>query len=129
MPMVRVSNGGTAATLLWTNSSPSAAFAPQTISLSLSNYDHILIVGKRLTADSITTYTDTLGAGGTARDVYKISGNTGANQNAFGSGSTYRYITISTSGIFFAQGYQGGTARNDAAVPLYIYGLKLGGIY
>ncbi len=102
--------------LLWTNPSPTSTFAPQTIPLDLSKYSAVLIACRL--DNSTTPY--------------------GGNYLCFIGEITYmtlyvrpvnsiysRYLTVSTSGITFAEGYTTATnLNNNAMVPNRIYGIK-----
>lgn len=109
--------GGITMTLLWTNPSPTASFAAQTVALDLSGYDAILFSYHNF-ATSNSAYSlenafcikgDTTYAGINARDNNRDGG---------------RLITVSDSGVDIgAMIYNGGT-NNGYGIPYKIYGIK-----
>ena len=116
---IAYAQGGMKIDLLWTNPSPTASFAAQTVSLDLSEYEIIgvyLLLSpsyKHLSIMNLFT-TDGLGV---ADDAFAICGNDG----------TYvqRKITsISPNGITFDSGYNGSSANNQYAIPYKIFGIK-----
>lgn len=104
--------------LLWTNPSPSSAFAGQTITLDLSDYDEIEI-----------EYQDNQYVG-----INKsVSTTVGASSYIFttAGGSGARQVTVNANSIEFGAGiyyssYGGGgsTTNNGVCIPSYIYGIK-----
>lgn len=110
--------GGFESVLLWTNSSPNAAFAAQTIPLDLSDYDLVLIEGKyALETDG---------------SIFSVIGRIGPEKISIacphksGSGGNYvRQFTATSTGVQFYDGFLGGTGTsNSANVPWRIYGMK-----
>ncbi len=107
--------------LLWTNPSPTASFAPQTISLDLSKYDEIEIfyAGSASVANRWTTSVRIVKEKGTVLSA-------GANL------LYWRYVTPSNTGINFETGYAtqtyGANANvdNSLIIPYKIYGIKMG---
>lgn len=114
--------------LLWTNPSPTANFAPQTIALDLSGYDDIEVVANPF-ADLQYQYSVIcpVGAGGNLE--YQILNTaTATNASTFINGVS-RTFRVSTSGITFDNGqmtYNGGAYTNwqGRAIPYKIYGIK-----
>ena len=116
--------------LLWTNSSPTSAFAAQTISLDLSGYDEIEVEYSDLNdashGDKMPQIKARVGERGLMGATF---GSAGAD---YGSGSIYnatRRFAIGSSGITFDGGHgavaSGSySARNDVCVPLRIYGIQ-----
>ena len=109
--------------LLWENASPTSAFAAQTISLNLADYDAILVRYNGSGYQNVVANT-------TRCDLFFIGGGDGmliipTFTNIFGT----RQLTVSTTGIVFSTGYHiaGSTnsANNYAAVPMKIYGIKI----
>lgn len=105
-------------TLLWTNPNPTSVFAPQTISLNLSEYDEVQIyfiqdVGDTRTISRTTCLVGTRGMLGMPRgDVYY---------------SQVRVFTVNTNSIEFSQGLAGnGNVFDRLNVPYKIYGIKWG---
>ena len=113
--------GGIQIKKLWENASPTSAFAGQTISLDLSDYQHIGVVGA-LSATSLSknVFISSVGEAGIINFAYG-AGNSGA-------ASYYRTFNASVSGIQFNDGYSArtsaDTANNSAAIPCIIYGIK-----
>ena len=103
--------------LLWTNSSPTAAFAAQTISLNLSGYESVKIVFRRMTADSYCI-------------TYEVEKNAGATYVSMmwvqNSNEIVRIInSVTDTGVNFGKGIdQSGADNNGYLVPLKIYGIK-----
>lgn len=106
-------------TLLWTNPSPTAAFSPTTVNVSLSDYDAVEVSFKDYKTNS---------AGAIVRCMK--GGNAIPLLNS-GSGAYVRYRWFQplsdNSGVKFLDGYQGTTVNNDYATPYQIWGVKLGG--
>lgn len=105
--------------LLWTNPSPTSAFAGRTISLDLSSYENIEIemAGSTSNANSTTqVFKMVVGIGG----ILSIAANT----------IWWRYVTPRANGVEFGGGYEtttygsGATANNGMMVPRKIYGIK-----
>lgn len=110
-------NNGAQIKKLWQNASPASAFAAQTISLNLSEYDFVLVVYNY--------------AKGTAQQDSQIieMGKTGLLNMSAGSNGTVlsRKAEPSTTGVFFegANRYTtSNSATNDYAIPISIYGIK-----
>lgn len=115
-------------TLLWTNATPTSAFANQTLSLSLSSYEAVEIefcYG--------SSYTNAVETG-----IYKKSytqqymtchGDIKTNNTGFYI--SQRLVTVTASGITFGKGMYknvsgavNGAEGNTYCVPLKIYGIK-----
>lgn len=97
--------------LLWTNASPTSSFAPQTVSLDLSEYKTILITVKGyITEDNRITHI-----------IIK-----GQNAQLSLTRDDFRYRDISTSDttVIFGAGYLNQTLDNGRCIPLYIYGIR-----
>lgn len=109
--------------LLWTNPSPTADFAAQTISLDLSDYDEIEIEARH--TPSLNAYCKVKVGDDGYMYAPELSGTgTGYVQNVA------RKFTVSSSGIVFGGGYytygsnSSATASNSKLVPIRIYGIK-----
>lgn len=101
--------------LLWTNSAPTSAFATQTVSIDLSEYEGVLVEFRG--AFNVEKY-------GTA---YAKKGTTGFSGGAYPGGSADSFgrdFTVSASGVTFTDGYNGTTKSNTNAIPYKIYGVK-----
>lgn len=112
--------------LLWTNPSPSAAFTAQTITLDLSSYGAVLITSCRenniINTDS--RHTDIIRVGDSGQLIV-------APQSAATAKATFRAVSVSTSGVTFANAsaLDTNSASGVYAIPLYIYGIRLAPIY
>ena len=120
-------NGGTEdlePVLLWENSSPTTAFAAQTISLDLTDYAGVIIdFFKSATENNLNTRiyvkkTDTAQFGG----GFRIDSNSTI-------GASGRNVTINDSGVEFTDGAAGWsvtsvTTLNTDMIPYRIYGVK-----
>lgn len=121
MAYIRGGGAGTEKpTLLWTNPNPNSDFAPQTISINLTDYEWIIISIKNqksspqyVTTCAIPKITDDQVIGGP-------SGQTGSNY------AYSRVINMNNNGITFkiARSNYAGASGNTTAIPLEIYGLK-----
>lgn len=116
-------------TLLWTNSSPTASFSSQTLTLSLSGYDEVEITFKNYTSSNqmVPPIKIPIGMKG------MISGTFGASGSATSqSGAIYafeRVFDVSSTNIVFYDGYgcaagSSHTVRNDMGIPIKIFGIK-----
>ena len=127
---VIVSGGGFSPTLLWTNSSPTASFANQTLAIDLSAYSFVIIeYGAGTNVEAITTalfHIPTLPppTGYTSSNI--ISGVYMSGSDGFISKRT---VAITTSGIEFGGGVvldaygSGNTVNNYLCKPLRIWGV------
>lgn len=118
-------NGGMKMDLLWTNPSPTSAFAAQTVSLDLSEYDLVLVY---ICASNQTT-------GGTL--LLKVDDNIGFSQVRYNNGTgagdygiCNRFVKALTTGVVFSTGYwqtsMGSMSQYDAlSIPQKIYGIKM----
>lgn len=112
--------------LLWENPSPTAAFAAQTISLDLSDYDEVEIeyIDFVQHQDIMAQIKVTIGSHGS---MHIMIGNSG-----YSSGVPFvanRRFLVNLTGIDFegASGIPTNnslTSRNDTCIPLRIYGIK-----
>lgn len=109
-------------TLLWTNSSPTSAFAAQTISIDLSGYTSIM---------TVFAYATTInGSRGTQTQLVDDAKYAFDAPNESESGLWCRRdVTAAATGVVFGGGGYfsadaGFTANNIYAIPLYIYGVK-----
>lgn len=114
-----VTGGSGKIDLLWTNPTPTADFGAQTIPVSVSSYDYILIIGKRSKSVVLPDYTGRLGI----RSLYKVANN--LNQENLmisisddNNTSYRRSLTLTTNGITFSAG------STSWVIPVYIYGIK-----
>lgn len=114
-------HGAETRTLLWTNASPSSAFAAQTLTFDLSEYDAVEIIYKE--ADGYS------GIGSITRrhTINGVSNPMFANTNRCFT----RSVTVSTNGVTFAgaiyyTSYGGSSTatENSFFVPMKIYGIR-----
>lgn len=119
-------HGGMIVDALWTNPSPTTAFAAQTVSLDLSNYDAVLIdgvYGSNYAPHSgqprANTFYIEKGQSYDACYGWVLSGNLWV---------TYRNTAVNANGVVFGGGYYYNnttrTAQDSTAVPMAIYGVK-----
>ena len=105
--------------LLWTNPTPAASFAAQTISLDLSDYNEVEI----FIAGNSTNHN-------TSTESFKLLIGKGGLLNISANVIWWRYVTPRINGVEFGSGYQtptygsNGTADNSLMVPFKIYGIK-----
>lgn len=105
--------------LLWVNSSTSSAFASQTISIDLSEYNMVYVTAgwSKSSANSYLGYVTLVGDRGII--------------NGIGTTKIYREYQATTTGVVFGTGQYasaGGTSlsnNSDYAIPWRIYGIKL----
>ena len=115
-----VGGGGTGTTsdtimdLLWTNPSPSANFAAQTISLDLSDYVAAIVVPK-LAPSSGSMRKPVICYKGMQTSCFEPNG---------GTNYLTRGVTVSNTGVEFGVGSYNGSTNNTYWIPVYIYGLK-----
>jgi hypothetical protein len=115
---------GTTMELLWTNASPTSSFDTQTVSLSLSDYSHVLVYF-RVYNGSGTYSEETFG-------VHGLVGNwcMAVCNSESGSTPAQRAFQITTTGIAFSKAYYaasfGGalTWSSNLLIPTKIYGIK-----
>ena len=98
--------------LLWTNSSPSSSFSPQTIEVDLSDYSAVGIIFRSTTTDA--SYTE-------VKVFPKITLSIWTNYLA---GSFRNVTAVSDSGVTFGSGSQPGSTKNDYGIPYQIYGIN-----
>lgn len=115
-------------TTLWTNSSPTASFAAQTITLSqpLANFDYIEIVwhGQRTTTSEKVNIFDV--AGLAINSNYQFGGR--ITDDGSGSQSNVRYVHSSgTNSLVITTSYRVNSAANGTqyAIPIRVVGWKL----
>ena len=110
--------GGGGWTSLWTNSSPSASFAAQTIPLDLSGYSVIAIACKQQDSTAIDMAIPCLGFVGNTLQC--CIPNIGSTQYFY-----KRTATIASTGVTFSTGYRNtnGTTGTNYCIPVAIYGV------
>lgn len=105
-------------TLLWTNASPTSAFAAQTISIDLSAYDFVMVVYQHWTSSDVnnSAFCRVGQYGRLLSHDYTLA---------------YRDYHPETTGVYFNIGLVVATYNNSnvnqnasAVIPLQIYGIK-----
>ncbi len=108
--------------LLWTNPDPASAFAPQTISIDLSDYDEVEIEFKHASVSDSYLYQKAR-VGSADVGLFYVSVKSGFTPEYEG-----RPLTVASDGITFEAGarYYVSTiyTENIRCVPTRIYGLK-----
>ena len=118
-------NGGTTPTedlepvLLWTNPSPTSDFTAQTVSLDLSDYAGVIVEFiKSTTSNKINTRLY-------AKKNEDVDGIFGAGSYYVkGDSNTARGISVTDTGVTFAEGYGNMSLNNKTSIPIRIYGVK-----
>jgi hypothetical protein len=115
---------------LWTNPSPDAAFAAQTVNLDLNKYDKVEIVyrghGWDGTAEITANMHTVISVGGVG-----ILNNSGmSTSNSYYTYAKTRKATVNASGVAFSTGYVSRitgepSQDNNACIPQEIYGIKV----
>ncbi len=110
--------------LLWTNASPTSAFAAQTVSLDLSSYKGVIIKYRVSISNALisSSYAD-------VGDNLSLFCVTTTTDTSWYVAVTRREANITTSGIVFGTGYNAGsgvaaTSNTQHLIPLKIYGIK-----
>lgn len=99
--------GTTKIVLLWTNSSPSSTFPAKKVSLSLSGYHAVLVLGWSYSAEAVCS------------SILVPVGSKGVI-TLVGTGTAYRNFSTSSSGVTFEA-----ASVENTATPYKIYGIKL----
>lgn len=112
--------------LLWTNASPTSAFAAQTVSLDLSGYDAVRIVFKLVQSGTAGTKLNSMisqfvnvGDGGLNLYITQAGGDW--------AGTAYlneRSFEVNTTGVYFYDNRERNRNVNTNNIPIYIYGIK-----
>lgn len=106
--------GGFELDLLWTNASPSTAFAAQTLTIDFTDYSEIIVVTEVATSDG--NHFSNL--------MIKNVVTTLISSNYQSAAFPRLNCSFNDSSITFGQSYRGGNANNDSCIPIYIYGIK-----
>lgn len=114
MAYIRCASGGGGATFeeVWSNPSPNANFANQTVSIDLSGYDYVCVAAKGLSTSSNTIGADNEHSIG----LFPVPC---SNAEIGCYGSNYRTLNATTNGVQFVGGSS--AAR---VIPIKIYGVK-----
>lgn len=116
--------------LLWTNPSPTSDFPAKTVNVSYADYDYVFALGKVTTGVNEVRHLATPW-------IPAAQGNSG-HFNYIGTDyfAMARQMTLVSGGISFTSGYMVNMATdatydnwNNRAIPLMIFGVKLGGGY
>ena len=118
--------GAETKTLLWTNASPTSAFAAQTVSLALSGYDAVEIVCRySKTDDARTRYVCDVGSSSSMYWFYYT-----ATDGKHTGVRSRNVVSASTTGVTFdtCSGKPGNSTTNTTndgyIIPIEIYGIK-----
>lgn len=130
--VIQAGGGGMEASLLWTNSAPTTTFAPQTVSIDLSDCKFVLIeysmdYGFVTSTVMFPVPTITPSAGYSAYNVYMGLHWVGSQFTMF-----QRRCTITATGIAFESGTEftayntasTSSTNNDLGIPKRIWGIK-----
>lgn len=108
--------GGMKMDLLWTNPSPTASFAAQTVSLDLSDYRCFVVYIRHYTNDNSIS------------SAFLVKSDIETMLTAHGQTGNWacRYITsITNNGVIFGNGKaSNGSVNDQAGIPYQIYGIK-----
>lgn len=107
--------------LLWENASPTTAFAAQTISLDLNDYDEIRI-DYRPFYDKTNLKSETCKIGGSAILDLVMSNMGYVNASTVFVG--FRGLSATTTSVTFNGGYNYSATDDRCCIPLAIYGIK-----
>ena len=107
--------------LLWTNSSPVASFAAQTVELDLSNYDAVVVTATATTSAAEAEY-------GQKCTRFLLIGS-GDYLESYGGTSgiviSIKPVLATTSGVEFGATNYNGSTNNGRVIPYQIYGIKI----
>lgn len=113
MAYIRCASGGGATfEEVWTNLSPSANFANQTVSIDLSGYDYVCVAVKGAPTDSNTIGADSVHSIG----LFPVPC---SSAEIVCYGQNLRTLNVTTSGVQFVSGSS--AAR---VIPIKIFGVK-----
>lgn len=114
-----LTSGNLSPVLLWENSNPTAEFAAQTVSLDLTDYAGVIIEFKLKTN---STKINTRLYAKKNENVDSIFG--AGSYNTKGDSNAARGLTVTDTGVTFAEGYSNMTENNNLCIPITIYGVK-----
>lgn len=117
-----MSQGGLRLDLLWTNDDPSSNFAAQSVTIDLSGYTHYMVV-PIFSKSNQNTGPAVISPAVDGENLGLVVGS-GTTNNV---GSRTCYYDSSVPCITFAGANYGGAANNAYCIPMYIYGLRIGG--
>lgn len=107
--------------LLWTNPSPTSAFAAQTVSLDLSGYDEVEIQFKHFTDSNVYAFAKCFKNDGYGMACVPSDSNSGIMRRRFNMTSTGVVFAtgqgVAYDGVYYAD-------QPSAAIPWKIYGIK-----
>lgn len=107
--------------LLWENSSPTSAFAAQTISLDLTGYDAVDVEFRHWTNKDCRVTTRNYLNEGEGTGI-------GTSTDAPSYGNFRRGFKMLTDGVQFWGGISNSTVDNNSTIPVRIWGVKSGGV-
>lgn len=100
-------------TLLWSNESPTSSFSPQTLNLTNTSYDIIVISFRWSTSDV-----------GGAAPLVCIKGAGQAGATSYEVNRVQRYATYNSTGtVTFSSGLYNGNSNNSYCIPTHIWGI------
>lgn len=105
---------------LWTNSKPTSSFASQTISLTLSGYDYVLVCATWDINNPHRTLPCHIAQVGGSYDGGYLGGRNPSSGTFVG-----RSMDVTTSGVTFAGGYSGTSSDNKVCIPFAIFGINI----
>lgn len=117
---------GASFALLWSNPTPTATFAPQTLALSLGDYDMYLLVARHSTAieGTVSVMTPT----GCSARLQSIGasevGSAVVDAAPVGYWTAMRTAAYSDGSLVFTDAVFSAVVNNDYIIPLYVYGIK-----
>lgn len=111
---------------LWTNPSPAATFAAQTVALSLGDYDRYLVIAATSAeeTDGAVSIMAATGSSTQLRGVVFSAAGTGEVGTAVVYMEALRPVEYSGGSLVFGDATSGGEVINDHIIPLYVYGIK-----
>ena len=116
--------GGSApkADLLWTNPSPTASFAAQTVSLNLSSYRYVVVTTNLSTSNS---QANGYGIGKVGASYDTCMGTKSWDSANSRMNANIRRFRASATGVqFYGGGYSTAESSNGKVIPYRIYGIK-----
>lgn len=111
----KISMPGVTMQALWQNSSPTSAFAAQTVQVDLSKYDGILLFFLATTTD-----TNRMSSMICLKGYKSVFSDVVVGATAIRS----RTATVSNTGVEFSTGYNNTSSNTSSAIPYKFYGIK-----
>lgn len=112
---------------LWTNPSPAAAFAAQTVALSLGDYDRYLVIAAT-SAEETDGAVSIMAATGSSTQLRGVScsvvGTAEVGASTVGFCVALRAVEYSDGSLVFGDATYNDSVNNAYIIPLYVYGIK-----